>query len=553
MDDHFVYFFLKELRQILQKKSLSAICKDDEKNVLISFHDEGHLVFFSRCQDMNLLWTLNNNVVGESACIMSFKPPLTELTISSIPGDRCFSIKGKLIHPFKKAIEISLFFEIFGRFNNLILTRDNRIIWFLNENRQKNRKTLIGEIYEPPLHTRKPVITRWKELSEEFMENEGERKVLLRSFLKKNFSLMSSNTIEEIFSLCRMPINISMSEVDTDIISEVADKWKKIRYNPGYITRNGRKELISFKPCSESLKAYEYTKTDTLYEAIKTILEDSCSGNLLHKYRQKILSQYTNKLENLEASLKKLRDILEKCSNPEQLKTTGQYLLQFGDQIKKTDKGYLIPVEPAIEVPAKPNQTQVQLSQEYFREYKKAKRAIEPLNKQIKSQEEKIAEIRKEIAFWENCNDINQFIMKMRINSKKLKDKVLPFRKFRSPSGYPILVGRDDKENSQLSLKYAAPSDIWFHTKAIPGSHVIIILPNKSAKITEYDLLVASRIAITFSKVKNSLHVPVDYTLVKYLRAVKGIPGKVTYSREKTIITDPFSKEELQEYIWQEN
>ena len=101
--------------------------------------------------------------------------------------------------------------------------------------------------------------------------------------------------------------------------------------------------------------------------------------------------------------------------------------------------------------------------------------------------------------------------------------------------GYTIYVGRNNKENDYLTNKFASKNDIWFHTKEIHGSHVIL-KTNPNETIPENILCEAAKLAVNHSKAKNSSNVPVDYCLVQYVKKVPGNkPGLVIYRNNKTI------------------
>ena len=106
------------------------------------------------------------------------------------------------------------------------------------------------------------------------------------------------------------------------------------------------------------------------------------------------------------------------------------------------------------------------------------------------------------------------------------------------PSGKKVLVGRNNKENDFLTLKRASSSDIWLHTKDIPGSHVILLTEGESP--AEEDLRLAAGIAAYHSKARSSANVPVDYTRVKYVKKPSGSkPGFVIFTHNRTLYEDP--------------
>ena len=99
---------------------------------------------------------------------------------------------------------------------------------------------------------------------------------------------------------------------------------------------------------------------------------------------------------------------------------------------------------------------------------------------------------------------------------------------------FKVLVGKNNKQNDYLTLKYAKKNDIWLHTKDIHGSHVIIETNglNPSFETIKSVAIITAK----HSQAKFSSKVPVDYTQVKYVKKPSGSkPGMVIYTNYKTI------------------
>ena len=108
-----------------------------------------------------------------------------------------------------------------------------------------------------------------------------------------------------------------------------------------------------------------------------------------------------------------------------------------------------------------------------------------------------------------------------------------------SSDGYDIFVGKSNLQNDELTLRMAEPTDIWMHTKDIPGSHVIIRTGGKS-ELPEATMEEAANLAAFYSKAKNSSMVPVDYTQRKNIKKPNGAkPGMVIYLTNRTIYITP--------------
>jgi predicted ribosome quality control (RQC) complex YloA/Tae2 family protein len=109
---------------------------------------------------------------------------------------------------------------------------------------------------------------------------------------------------------------------------------------------------------------------------------------------------------------------------------------------------------------------------------------------------------------------------------------------FVTPDGFTVLVGKNNKQNDLLTMKIAKNSDLWFHTKDIHGSHVIISCEGKTP--SQQTIIEAARLAAYHSKARQSSSVPVDYTLVKHVSKPNGAnPGMVIYVNNKTVYVEP--------------
>jgi predicted ribosome quality control (RQC) complex YloA/Tae2 family protein len=116
-----------------------------------------------------------------------------------------------------------------------------------------------------------------------------------------------------------------------------------------------------------------------------------------------------------------------------------------------------------------------------------------------------------------------------------LKPSQVDFHRYQSPSGYEVLVGRNNRQNDQLSFRVATEYDLWFHTQEIPGSHVLLRLPPGS-QADSIDLQYVANVAAYHSRARQSEQVPVVYTLPKYVYKPKGNPPGLVIYKHETII-----------------
>ena len=100
-----------------------------------------------------------------------------------------------------------------------------------------------------------------------------------------------------------------------------------------------------------------------------------------------------------------------------------------------------------------------------------------------------------------------------------------------------IYVGKNNRQNDTLTLRFAEGEDIWMHTKNIPGSHVIIKCNGEPSNQTLHE---AAMLAAYYSRARGGANVPVDYTPRKYVKKPAGAkPGMVIYSTNRTAYVTP--------------
>ena len=107
-----------------------------------------------------------------------------------------------------------------------------------------------------------------------------------------------------------------------------------------------------------------------------------------------------------------------------------------------------------------------------------------------------------------------------------------------SRDGFTILIGKNSRQNEEVTFRQATASDLWLHARGVPGAHVLI--KARGRDIPRSTIEQAAGLAAYYSQARESTSVPVDYTLQRYVRHMKGGgPGMVLYEREKTIYAQP--------------
>ncbi|MCI9596007.1 MAG: DUF814 domain-containing protein [Firmicutes bacterium] len=202
-----------------------------------------------------------------------------------------------------------------------------------------------------------------------------------------------------------------------------------------------------------------------------------------------------------------------------------------------------------VEIPLDPKYPAAKNAQRYFKKYGKAKTAIKEKKVQMEETDQDILYLESVLSFLnqaaaiEEVDSIRQelteagFLRKRKTPGIRKKEKARPYE-YRTDDGLRILAGHNNKENDILTLKMAGPKDYWFHTKDIPGSHVILFTEGR--ELSESAIFDAAAIAAYHSKGRSSENVPVDYTQVRYVKKPAGArPGMVIFTHNRTVYVTP--------------
>lgn len=211
-----------------------------------------------------------------------------------------------------------------------------------------------------------------------------------------------------------------------------------------------------------------------------------------------------------------------------------------------------------VTIKLNPQKTPWENVESRYRRFSKLKKANKILARQIPQMENQLEYLRQisEMLSQADClEDLEEIKDEMKAeglikkkkhsrNKKKKNPKALPPRKFQSPNGFIILVGRNNRQNDQLTLKEAGKDDIFFHAKTIPGSHVILFTDGKDPK--KEDLEAAAFLAAKYSSQSQEASVDIDFTEKKHVYKAKGAkPGMVYYKNFQTISVNTMAKPEI--------
>lgn len=333
------------------------------------------------------------------------------------------------------------------------------------------------------------------------------------------------------------------------VFEQIVETITKNEYRPQII--EGKKRFFYVLPLQSISGQIKEFKT------VSDMLDDFYSGKAERdRVKQKagdLLRFLGNEIKKNERKLEKLDITLDDAKHADQYKHNGELLTAHMHLVNKGDSSievidYYDPNQSKKVIKLNPHKTPSENAQNFFKKYHKLKKSKQMVTEEKKKALEEITYLDEIISQIESAREVDieeireelqeQGYLKKRVDKnkkKKVTNKPTPELYF-SSDGTEILVGRNNKQNDYLTNKLAKKSNIWLHTKDIPGSHVVI----KDDYPSEQTLFEAAQLAANYSKSKQSSTVPVDYTQVKNVKKPSGAkPGFVIYEKQKTLYVTP--------------
>ena len=288
----------------------------------------------------------------------------------------------------------------------------------------------------------------------------------------------------------------------------------------------------------------------TLSALLDAFYQEKAEKDRAKQQGGELIRKIENELKRNKNKLKKREQTLKDSENAEDYRRDGELLTTFMAQVPRGANEVTLPnyyeEDRPITIKLDPALTPNQNAQKYFHRYQKLKNAVKLIGKQIEEAKNEIDYLESVLSQLEIAGPMDIEVIKEELTAEDyLKKKSSKKQKRKKPSqpdqylstdGTLILVGKNNLQNDQLSLKTAKKTDYWLHAKNIPGSHVII----KSDQPSDETITEAAELAAYFSKYRHSAQVPVDLVQVKHLRKPNGAkPGYVIYENQKTIIVTP--------------
>jgi predicted ribosome quality control (RQC) complex YloA/Tae2 family protein len=313
----------------------------------------------------------------------------------------------------------------------------------------------------------------------------------------------------------------------------VLEEDQPVVYAPYPVTHRGEPQPMP--SMSQAIEAYIQAigSTDSYAAAKHPVLEAMASA---HK--------------RLERRRKSLRRSLDQGQQAERWRQWGEWVLAYAHTIVpgQTELVADIGAEKTLHIPLDPEKSPAENAQTFFGRYRKAKRAVEGVPARLDEVDLALRDLQQletDLALAGSRPEIDQ------VRAALVQAGYLPGKKPGSPSGatskpltlssldgLPIWVGRNSRQNDELTFRRASSDDWWFHARGVPGAHVIVRAAGPS--LPESTIRQAAELAAFYSQLRDEPDVAVDYTRRRYVRRIPGAaPGLVTYSREQTLRVRP--------------
>ncbi len=488
------------------------------------------------------------------------------LQVEDTGFERVVTLVFSCLNEMGDSVTFKLITELIGKQTNVILVgNDGRIVDSLRRSDIESGSRLIqpGAVYKYPEKQEKVnlLTTDSAKISELICNETAPLSKAILGVLD-GVSPLISREIAVVSGLDTDAIASDLNESERNRLTNGIESFKlKIKNGKptALIDNNG----IPFEFSYTEITQYGGSAVKNEYTSYSELL-DSVFAERDRKERIKsFASDLVKFLSNLRARTEKKINIRE---NEKKRCADGDTFRIFGELLKSVPKGderglpfaevmnYYDPEFKMVRIPLDTSLSITQNAQRYFKEYKKCCNAAAVLDELIASSRDELGYIESVIDELTRATSLadlkeirNELVqagyLRATVNDRKRQVTTVskPIETV-SPDGFRVLIGRNNRQNDELTLRVADKNDIWFHTKNIPGSHVIVCSEGK--ELPESTVLFAATLAAEHSKANGSSSVPVDYTPVKFVKKPAGAkPGMVIYKTNRTVYVTPERKE----------
>ena len=575
LDGFSMHPLTRELHTALAGGRIDKITQPNKQSIILSVRQPGqnfllHISINSQNPSAHLLEKNLENPPEPPVFCMVLRKQIETGRIAQVRQhglDRLLLIDIDSLAAGGRIVTKTLVLELMGKYSNIILVQDGVIIDALRKigaNSSRVRTVLPGQAYElPPGQEKKDLFT--DDIAAIMAIVKADPALRLDKALLAACMGFGPVSAKEVCFSAGLAPSMRIEALDEADFAAVEDALQEIRESALHAGDASEPEDKAVLLLGENQKVlamaafplhYLPEAAVLTFPTISAMLEkaDSLLGSYVLPDKDRFRKLVKNEKNRAENKLTKLDEEIAAAENAEEFKVRGDNLMTYQYQFKdREDASVTVPniyseTGETITIPLDQRLTLVENMQACYKKYDKLKRAQELLQVQRRECEANIAyleSIEASLLASSSLAEIaeihNELIAAGYLREKpKKKNNDKPARPFhfRAPDGTDILVGKNNYQNDKLTFKTARYNDTWFHTKDIPGSHVV--LQNGGTEPSEEDILLAASLAAHFSKARSSSKIPVDYTEIRYVKKPSGSkPGFVIFTNQKTLYITP--------------
>ncbi|MBE9001988.1 NFACT family protein [Nostoc sp. LEGE 12447] len=450
--------------------------------------------------------------------------------------------------------------EIMGKYSNVILTDASNIIITaahqVSQQQSSVRPIQTGQPYETP-----PKLTGTVPSLSESQERWQERVSLVPGAIKRQLLKSYSGLSAALLELMLLEANIT-PETSTDTLNP--DDWRRLfeRWQEWLQALDSKKFQPAWTKDGYTVMGWGVVeKVKDIQELLNHYYSNQIDQQLFSQLRHQLSQKLNNILVKLRNKAQTFKTRLQQSDQADEYRQKADLLMAHLQnwepgmkQIILADFDTNLPVAIALQ----PDKNAVQNAQSLYKQHQKLKRAraaVEPLLLEVQTEIEYLEQVEAAIAqidTYKTSEDLRALeeIREELIGQKYLEDPEYRsrsaneppstnFHRYLTPSGFEVLIGRNNRQNDQLTFRVAGDYDLWFHAQEIPGSHLLLRL-EPGAVAEEADLQFVANLAAYYSRARQSEQVPVVYTQPKHVYKPKGAkPGIAIYKQESILWGKP--------------
>jgi predicted ribosome quality control (RQC) complex YloA/Tae2 family protein len=449
-----------------------------------------------------------------------------------------------------------LYAEIMGKYSNVILTDANNIIITaahqVSQQQSSVRPIQTGQPYETPPKLTGPV-PNFSESQERWQERVSLVPGAIKRQLLKSYRGLSAALLESMLLAANIPSETSTDRLNSDDWQRLFQRWQEwlqvldsSKFQPAWTkdayTVMGWGGVKSVKDTQELLYRY-YT--------------DQLNQQLFSQLRHQLSQKLNNILAKLRNKAQTFKTRLQQSDQADDYRQKADLLMAHLQNWEPGMKEIIIPdfeTNQPVAIALQPDKNAVQNAQGLYKQHQKLKRAraaVQPLLLEVQTEIDYLEQVEAAIAQIENYQTTEDLQALEEIREELIGQKYLEdpeyrnrstneasssnFHHYRTPSGFEVLIGRNNRQNDQLTFRVAGDYDLWFHAQEIPGSHVLLRLePGTVAE--EVDLQFVANLTAYYSRARQSDQVPVVYTQLKHVYKPKGAKPGIAIYKQETIL-----------------